>query len=173
MKSYKHSFVGLAWVIFLPVALIAQTQSQPPSVSELTAELDAFWAEVSRTVQEGDFEGYAALYHEDAIMVNANSGSTYPIGNALEIWKPGFDDTKAGRMAASVEFRFSKRMIDENTAFETGIFRYVAQPDGEEAQVSLIHFDALSIKKESGWVMMMEHQITQATQQEWEALREE
>ena len=40
------------------------------------AELDAFWTEASRTVREGDFEGYKAAYHEDAVVIFATSFSS-------------------------------------------------------------------------------------------------
>lgn len=58
------------------------------------AGVDDYWAEVSRTVTEGDFEGYAALYHEDAVLVNGISGQSYPISDALAGWRQGFEDTK-------------------------------------------------------------------------------
>ena len=50
--------------------------------AQVTTELDAYWAEVSRTVEEGDFEGYAELYHPDAVLVMQGQG-TVPIGEAL------------------------------------------------------------------------------------------
>ena len=37
--------------------------------AQITGELDDFWAEVSRTVAEGDFDGYAATYHPDAVVI--------------------------------------------------------------------------------------------------------
>ena len=169
----------LAVTSLLPLTALAQeagveesvtTQSSVAPTSATTQELDAYWDELSRTVDMGDFEGYKALYHADAMMVNEISGSTYPIGEAFAGWKAGFDDTKAGDMDAEVTFRFSNRLIDGTTAFETGIFRYIAHPAGEEPSVSLIHFDALTIKQNGSWVMMMERQISIATQQEWVAL---
>ncbi|MDR9447425.1 MAG: hypothetical protein RI519_06830 [Balneolaceae bacterium] len=186
---YQQLSVGHIWSLafvltlavasLLPVTVLAQdaaveesvtTQSSVAPTSATTQELDAYWDELSRTVGMGDFEGYKSLYHADAIMVNEISRSTYPIGQAFAGWKAGFDDTKAGDMDAEVTFRFSNRLIDGTTAFETGIFRYVAHPTGEEPSVSLIHFDALTIKQNGSWVMMMERQISVATQQEWEAL---
>ena len=155
----------LSMLFILPLTLNAQ--------HSLSHELDAYWGELSRTVDAGDFEGYKALYHEDAIMVNEISGSTYPIGDAFAGWKQGFDDTKEGMMDAEVTFRFSKRLIDGVTSFETGIFRYVAQPNGEAPSVSLIHFDALCIKKDGQWLMVMERQISRATELEWDALAAE
>ncbi|MFC1660969.1 YybH family protein [Gemmatimonadota bacterium] len=134
------------------------------------ADVDAFWAEVSRTVAEGDFEGYAATYHEDAILVSGLSETTYPIAQALDGWKQGFVDTAAGKMKASVEFRFTRRLSDPTTAHETGMFHYaVVDADGERTE-QFIHFEALLIKKPD-WKMMMEYQKSPATQEEWDAAK--
>lgn len=133
-------------------------------------EVDAYWKSVSQTVQEGDFQGYSALYHEDAVLVNGLSETSYPIADALSGWKQGFDDTKAGKLSASVQFRFSKRLHSETTAHDTGIFRYTSQVQGEEAQTFLANFQGLLVKKDGEWLMMMEYQISEATQEEWDAL---
>lgn len=138
--------------------------------ADLTSEVDAFWAEVSRTVAEGDFEGYAALYHEDAVLVNGISGESYPISDVLDGWKQGFLDTQDGKMSASVEFRFSKRIHGETTAHDTGIFCYTSQMEGEELQSAYVHFQGLLVKKDGKWLMTMEYQMAPATEEEWEAL---
>lgn len=135
-----------------------------------TAELDAYWTEVSRTVREGDLKGYAVLYHDDAVLVSNFSESSVPIASALEGWKQGFMDTKAGKMAADVTFRFSQRYSDGKTAHETGIFRYVATPKGGEMSEQFIHFEGLLVKKDA-WLMMMEFQKSPATKEEWDALQ--
>ncbi|MFV1885267.1 MAG: hypothetical protein ACMZ7B_12320 [Balneola sp.] len=135
-----------------------------------TEEIDAFWVKMSKTVEEGDYEGYASLYHEDAILVSGFSNNSYPIANALAGWKQGFDDTKAGEMKAGVEFRFDKRLHGETTVHDSGIFRYWSQNEGEEPQVFIAKFEGLLVKKSDGWKMMMEYQISQATEEEWEAL---
>ena len=88
------------------------------------AELDAYWAQVSRAVREGDFEGYKATCHEEGVLVSGSSQTSYPLSKALARWKQDFVDTKAGKIKANVEFRFSQRIGDETTAHETGIFRY-------------------------------------------------
>ncbi len=131
-------------------------------------ELDQFWAEVSRAVAEGDFEGYAATYHADAILVSDAGESTYPIASALKGWQQGFSDTRAGKMTANVEFRFTKRLNDESTAHETGIFHYWAKPEEGEVIDSYLHIEALLVKK-ADWKMMMEYQKTPATKEEWAA----
>ena len=142
-----------------------------PAVAQTTAELDAFWAEMARTVEEGDFEGYSALYHPDAILVSLGSGTSYPIAQALAGWEPGFIATRSGDARAGVRFRFTRRLHDGTTAHETGIFRYTFQPDGEAETVAMLHFQGLLVKKDAGWLLMMEFQQQPATDAEWEAAR--
>ena len=151
--------------LFILIGLLAFTGI----VEAQTHELDAYWAEVSRTVTEGDFEGYAVLYHEDAVLVSNLSQSSTPISNALAGWKQGFIDTREGKMTAAVTFRFSQRYSDGVTAHETGIFRYAFTPTGGEPTVRFIHFEALMVKKE-GWKMVMEFQKSPATPEQWEGL---
>lgn len=59
-------------------------------------ELDCFWKEVSRTINDGDFDGYAATFHKKATYVSDINGKAYPIASALAGWKKDFVDTKAG-----------------------------------------------------------------------------
>lgn len=139
--------------------------------AQTTAELDAFWAEMARTVEEGDFEGYSALYHPDAILVSLGSETSYPIAQALTGWEPGFVATRAGDARAGVTFRFTRRLHDESTAHETGIFRYTFQPQGEAGSVAMVHFEGLLVKKDAGWLLVMEFQQGPATDAEWEAAR--
>lgn len=144
-----------------------------PSAAEAqtAAELDAFWDEMARTVEDGDFEGYSALYHPDAVLVSLGSETSYPIAQALAGWEQGFVATKTGDARAAVELRFTRRLHDETTAHETGIFRYTFQPrDGAET-VAMLHFEGLLVKKDAGWLLLMEFQQEPATDAEWEAAR--
>lgn len=132
-------------------------------------ELDAYWAEVSRSVREGDFEGYRATCHEKGVLVSGPKKSSYALAQALAGWKPGFEDTKAGKMDADVEFRFSKRWGDATTAHETGMFCYSSQKEGKEAKAAYVHLEALLVKEER-WLVMMEYQKSLGTKEEWEGL---
>ena len=133
-------------------------------------ELDRFWQKVSITVQEGDFEGYAATCHAEGVLVSGSSSTSYPLAHALVRWKKGFQDTKSGAMQASVDFKFSHRMGDATTAHERGIFRYETKRN-QETTVDWIHFEALLVKKESGWKVLMEYQQSAAGEHEWQALQ--
>lgn len=137
------------------------------------AELDTFWAEVSRTVGAGDFNGYKATYHEDAVVVftTGENKASLSIAKALANWKQDFIDTKAGRTHNSVTFRFSQRIGDKTTAHETGIFTFQSN-DGstKENPKQFIHFEALLIKRDNSWLMVMEYQKSKANEEEWDLL---
>jgi ketosteroid isomerase-like protein len=137
--------------------------------AQTVSELDAFWAEVSRTVEAGDFAGYAALYHPDAVLVALGSWTSYPIARALAGWERGFVDTAEGKARAGVSFRLTQRLHDDTTAHETGIFRYTYAPDGGEEVEALVHFEGLLVRKDGGWLLVMEYQKQAATAAEWEA----
>ena len=142
-----------------------------PSVvnAQVIAELDDYWAEVARTVEEGDFEGYSRLYHPEAILVNFQSGTSYPIEQALSGWEQGFLDTRDGKAQASVTFRFTQRLHDETTAHETGIFLYTLKPEDGNQTVVMVNFEGLLVRKGGAWLMVMEYQKQSATEEEWEA----
>lgn len=150
--------------------ILATSNSFTPALSAQTnAELDAYWAEVSRTVEEGDFEGYAALYHADAVLVT--STTSFSIGQALEGWKQDFVNAKSGVTKNAVDFRFSERLNDETTAHESGIFRYSSETASGEVTPQYVHFEGLLVKK-GRWLMLMERQKAPATVEEWNALAE-
>lgn len=159
MTATITRFLMLGLLLPLPATVRAQTE----------VELDAFWAEMARTVQEGDFEGYSALYHPDAVLVSVGSETSYPIARALAGWEQGFVDTREGNARASVTFRFTQRLHDETTAHETGIFRYTLEPQGGSPRVAMLHFEALLVRKDGAWQMMMEYQKQPATEEEWAA----
>jgi len=86
-------------------------------------------------------------------------------------WKQLFDDTRTGRAVAGVEFRFVERLDDESTAHQTGIFRYTFEPEGGTPAVAMLHFEALLVRKDGAWLMVMEYQKQPATDAEWDAAR--
>jgi hypothetical protein len=134
-------------------------------------ELDAYWKEVSRAVNVGDFEAYRATCHAEGVLVSGGKGKSEPLADALARWKQEFIDTQSGKMKASVEFRLSRRLGDATTAHEAGIFLYQAHMEGGEPKVEYVHFEGLLVKRADGWKMLMEYQKGPATQAEWEALK--
>lgn len=157
--------------LYLIIIAFISTFSTSAEDSSRLEELDAYWAEVSFSVKAGDFKGYQATCHPEGILVSGNSKKSYPLAQALARWKQGFDDTKAGKIKASVEFRFSQRWGDATTAHETGIFLYEATKADGTKSADYIHLEALLTKTKTGWKILMEYQKSKATKAEWDELK--
>ena len=136
-------------------------------------DLDEYWDEVSRTVREGDFEGYKATCHEKGVLVSGNKKTSYPLSQALARWKKDFTATKTGKTKSKVEFRFSQRFSDETTAHETGIFLYSFTDLEGNWKQEYVNFQALLLKGKNGWKIMMEYQQSRSTKDEWDTLAPE
>ncbi len=134
------------------------------------AELDAYWKEVSRAVNQGDFPAYKTTFHEKAIFVTGAKRASYPIGQALNRWKTEFDDTKAGEIEAAVDFRFAHRYGDTQTAHESGIFLYTQKKKDAEPSAEYYAFEVLLVKEKGKWLTMMEYQIKPMTKEDWDKL---
>ena len=137
-------------------------------------ELNAYWEKLAKTVIEGDFKGYGDGYHKDAVIVFASgkNKTSVPLKKALDGWKQGFIDAKNGKNRSHVAFRFSQRIGDATTAHETGIFLYAtSDADGKNKKEYPTHFEMLLVKKNGKWLGVMEYQKTNATIDEWNALK--
>ncbi|MDX1564655.1 MAG: hypothetical protein R3236_04570 [Phycisphaeraceae bacterium] len=164
--------VGLLVMAMLVVAFLWAASSSAVEEKSRLAELDAYWAEVSRAVREGDFKAYKATCHPDGVLVAGTHDRCHPLAKALAKWKKEFDDTKAGTRKSNVTFRFSRRLGDATTAHETGIFLYEWSNDQGEGGKEYIHCEFLLLKQDGVWKNMMEYQKSKATAQQWEALKE-
>ena len=133
-------------------------------------ELDDYWKRVALAVRTGDLEGYRTTCHPDGVLVNGKAKKSELLSDALLRWGKEFADTRAGKMKAQVEFRFSERKTGKGTAHETGIFLYSSQKQGEKWKKDYVHFEALLVKKSGEWKILMEFQKSSATIQEWESL---
>ncbi|NKB71306.1 MAG: hypothetical protein GKR89_29890 [Candidatus Latescibacteria bacterium] len=169
MKSILFGCSALGLFLLFPYAGAAQTTAEE-SDARIVAELDAYWAEVARTIEEGDFEGCSRLYHPDAVLVNLEKGYSVPIPQALTWWEKAFRDTQAGKTQARFRVRFSRRIHDETTAHESGIFEYWFKAEDGSETTDLVHFADLFVKKEGRWLTLMEYQKQSATAAEWAAL---
>jgi len=164
-----------ATIILLTFFVSTKVISQSNTDDLRKAEIDkTYWSVISRTVKEGDFEGYSATCHENAILVTTTGENkiSYPMSVALARWKQGFLNTKEGKQLDNVAFRFSQRIGDETTAHETGIFYFTSHDStGKLIADGYTHLEALLVKQGDEWVCLMEYQKAEATQEEWEALK--
>lgn len=174
MMSCKHHFAPAVLLLFVSTLAFSQAAPASRADSARLVELNRYWAEVARTVREGDFEGYAASYHPDAVCVftTGKNKRSSAISQQLAQWKSGFVDTKAGKVKNNVEFRFSQRVGDATSAHETGIFYFTSMDaNGKVLSSGSVHFEGLLVKRNGVWLSLMEYQKTRATEQEWDALK--
>ena len=134
-------------------------------------ELDAYWKEVSRAVNTGDFAAYVDTCHADGILVSGTKQMSQPLSTALARWKAEFDLTREGKTKNSVDFRFANRVGDATTAHETGIFRYSVQSPDKAQIVEYVQFEALLLKQNGKWKIVMENQQSAVSEEDWEKLK--
>ena len=144
-------------------------QAEADVTKQRLAELDAYWEKVSKAVGSGDFDSYRSTCHHEGVLVSGSRKMSQPLADALARWKKEFDATKAGDMKASVEFRFAERFGDATTAHETGMFCYANDSSGKMKK-EFIHFEALLVKRDGDWKILMEYQKSVGTEEEWRAL---
>ncbi len=167
-------------IFFLPIILLTclvtkKVNSQTNPDSQRITEIDnSYWTEISRSVKEGDYKGYAATCHPNAVLVTTTieKKRTEPMTSALARWKQGFINTKEGKQLDQVHFRFSQRIGDATTAHETGIFYFTSHNSaGKLVSESYTHLEALLVKSGDRWLCLMEFQKAKATKAEWDALK--
>jgi len=170
MKTHSTLVFAVLLLTLVTGGFAEDQAAVPPGEKDRLRELDAYWAEVSRAVGAGDFEGYKATCHEQGVLVTGIKKTSQPLAQALTRWKQEFDDTKSGKMKASVAFRFATRLGDADTAHETGIFHYTSESAADKRD-DYIHLEALLIKQQGRWKTLMEYQKAKATKEEWDKLK--
>ena len=158
IRNLVRSLVLLVVVSATPTTLEAQ----------VVAELDALWERVAQSVRTGDPDLYLSTYHPDAIFVSARRGISRTVVNDVEANREAWRATAEGRAERDVEFRFTRRINDESSAHELGIFRYTSVENGTRTVVT-IHFSAALVKVGGEWLQLLEYQHSDATDAEWEA----
>ncbi|MFT5755959.1 MAG: hypothetical protein ACI9LM_000671 [Alteromonadaceae bacterium] len=131
-------------------------------------ETDSLYRMIIQTVQEVDFQRMGSTYHGDAVMVTSKKST--PIKAVLKRWKKEGEQLQSEGGFARVKFRFLKRIVNETTAFESGIYRYSTIDKLGAETVFYMYFEDLNIKKDGKWLTLMEHQTKTATEKEWSDL---
>ncbi len=158
-----------AAALLLPLTLLAPTISaQAKPTTSTRAEIDAVWAAATAAVAKDDIVALGRIYHPAAVLVD-DSG-TQPIAAALEGWGKDMVAAKQAGTRASVAFRFSKRSDDAKSAFASGIFLYTTTTKAGVATPGYRRFEALLVKTDGRWQMLMERQLEAVTEKEWNAL---
>jgi len=140
-------------------------QGAPPSSAAIDAQV---WSAVSTTVVDNDIAGMAALYHPDAVLVTPKG--TMPIAQALAGWGRSMETMKGNGSHAAVAFRFALRQDGAETAFESGMFNYAVTDSAGATTRFIIPFEALLVRKNGRWLIVMEHQLAAADEATWNAM---
>ena len=163
--------VGQLPVLLATLALLGLVvlQATPCRGGDISSEIDsAIWEVISATVAANDIEGMAATYHPDAVLVSPRG--TVSIAEQLVTWGEGMERIEREGRSATVAFRFTSRQDNAETAFERGMFRYAETDQQGVEQPIFVPFEALLVKKDGRWLMVMERQLDATDESAWNAL---
>ncbi len=159
--TFVFATLALLGLVILPPA--------PCRGGEISNEIDStVWEVISATVAANDIEGMAATYHPDAVLVSPKG--TVSIAEQLVKWGEGMERIELEDRSASVSFRFASRQDNAETAFERGMFRYAETDENGVEQPGFVPFEALLVKRDGRWLMVMERQLEATDESAWNAL---
>jgi len=157
-----------AILLTLPAVAVGQSAA-PAGAAASTAAIDEqVWSAIAASVVDQDIDAMAATYHPDAVVVTP--GGTTPARLQLPNWGKDMETAKAKGETATVEFRFTKRQDNSNTAFETGMFKYSVIDSAGKVTSYHIPLEALLVRTNGRWVVVMERQFTAVTAEDWAKL---
>lgn len=139
--------------------------------ASVPAGLNEYWAEIKRSVEEGDFKAYSKSFREDAVVVFGESSRVVAASQALANWEKNFKKAKSGELKVELDFRFSERLTNPASAYEAGVFRYAEIPSQGEPKVAFMSFAMLSKFDQGQWKTVMENQMQKASEESWNALK--
>ncbi len=161
MKRLAACLVLIGGTLWLTPVSLAQEDA-------IQAELDAYWAEVVRSVVEWDLEAQKSAYHPDAISAfgDADSYSTRLMAELYEEIEA--DPDAQPPVNPGLEFRFSSRVHDASSAHEVGMYHFWA--DGRSDFFGLV--EAYLVKKDGRWVSLLDIRRGEngRSRAEWDAL---
>lgn len=141
----------------------------PPSPTSAAIDADV-WAPVAASVVNDDIAAMGRVYHPAAVLVTATR--TQPIAQVLTGWGEDMVANKARGLRATVAFRFAKRQDDAETAFEAGMFKYTVTDRSGVSTPTYTRMEALLVKRQGKWRILMERQLEAVTEAAWNALPE-
>lgn len=157
----------LSFVALLTLGASALLASIAPSPTSAAIDADV-WAPIAASVVNDDIAAMGRTYHPDAVLVSDNG--TRSIATALAGWGKDMVVNKAKGIRATVEFRFTKRQDDAETAFETGVFKYTVIDKAGVSTPSYRRLEALLVKRQGKWRIVMERQLDAVTEKAWEGM---
>ena len=143
---------------------------KPGQDPEIIAQIDKeLWKPLIESVYEADYPLHESCYHPSAVMVLEISGKTMSGKQWLEGVKAGFEERKNQENTTFLKMRFSKRLHDSVSGYETGIFLFSSIRDGERKN-AYIKFEFLLTRENGKWQLLLENQQERLTKEDWNAL---
>jgi ketosteroid isomerase-like protein len=163
----RTAIAVLSLLLIAPAGTIAASQvgSTAGTTAEITRDV---WVPVAASVANDDIVAMGRVYHPAAVLVT--KAGTKPIAAALDGWGKDIVTAKKNGVRASVSFRFASRRDDATTAFETGIFKYSTTDKAGKVTTGYTTMEALLVKHDGAWRIVMEHQLDATTEAAWNAL---
>jgi len=168
MKQSTTLFAVLIIAIFSTSTTVAKEKlSQDPAIiAQIDKEL---WKPLIESVYEADYPLHESCYHPSAVMVLEIGGETMSGKQWLEGVKAGFEERKMQAKTTFIKMRFSKRLHDSVSGYETGIFLFSNIRDGERTN-KYIKFEFLLTRENGKWQLLLENQQERLTEEDWNAL---
>lgn len=169
MHARQHRYARLQALLTAAAVITSATSLSAQAAETSSSAIDAqVWSTISATVVAHDIKGMAATYHPDAVVVTPKT--TIPVAKALAGWGQGMEAMKQNRSRASVAFRFSQRLDGTETAFESGMFNYAVTDSAGATTRYLIPFEALLVRQDGQWRILMERQFPASDEAAWNAM---
>ncbi len=169
MRALSRQFASILRLAAATTLVAGAAPLSAQAAAASSGAIDAqVWSVVSTTVVEHDIAGMAATYHPDAVLVT--SQGTMPIARALAGWGQAMETMKRNASRASVAFRFSRRQDGAETAFESGVFNYAVTDSAGATTRYIIPFEALLVRKNDRWLIVMERQFPATDEAAWNAV---
>jgi len=145
-------------------------KEKPGQDPEIIAQIDKeLWKPLIESVNEADYPLHESCYHPSAVMVLEITGETMSGKQWLEGVKTGFEARKNQAKTTFIKMRFSKRLHDSVSGFETGIFLFSSIRDGQRNN-RYIKFEFLLTRENGKWQLLLENQQERMTEEDWNAL---
>jgi uncharacterized protein (TIGR02246 family) len=155
-------------VALATATLLASVAAHAQSSSAAAIDADV-WKPVAASVVDGDIVAMGRVYHPDAVLVS--SAGTRLISRVLPEWGKDIAENKAIGTRATVEFRFTSRQSDAESAFETGVFKYTVIDKSGRSTPSYRRLESLMVKHQGKWRIVMERQLEAVTEATWNSMR--
>ncbi len=168
MKQSITLFVILTMASFsTSTAASKEKSSQDPAIiAQIDKEL---WKPLMESVYEANYPLHESCYHPSAVMVLEIGDKTMSGKQWLEGVKAGFEERKNQAKTTFLKMRFSKRLHDSVSGYETGIFLFSRVQDGERKN-AYIKFEFLLTRENGKWQLLLENQQERLTEEDWNAL---